>query len=263
MCPAACPSGEFAQVMTRFSPAVPPRLHASSLTHAGKVRSNNEDSMFVNTRRGIFAVADGMGGAAAGEVASAMFVERVADIPNMLGKSQAVGVEFVKDTFIYANQDIIQHVEESPHHAGMGCTAELLLFCNDGYVLGHVGDSRTYLFRDHGIRRLGRDHTLVQAQLDQGMLSAEEAAGHPYRNVLLRAVGINETLMVDIIRGQYRSRDVFLLCSDGLTDMISEAQLSEVVTWRQRPEDIAAQLVDKANLAGGRDNITVVVVMVE
>jgi len=240
----------------------PPRLQASAVTHPGMVRPNNEDALYVNPEEGILSVADGMGGAAAGEVASSIFIEQIHNIPDMLGKKQLEGVEFVKDVFLAANRSIIQHVEKNPAHAGMGCTAELLIFCADGYVLGHVGDSRTYLFRHGIIRRLGRDHTLVQEQMDQGMLSLEEAASHPMKNVILRAVGINDTLMVDIIRGKYQNGDIFLLCSDGLTDMIPDSQIAMILSHAESPATMAARLVDSANKAGGRDNITAVVSLV-
>ena len=236
-----------------------PRLSAFGMTHPGLVRFNNEDSLLVRPGYGIFAVADGMGGAAAGEVASAIFVERVQDILDRPVKSQAEGIELAKEVFISANQAIVDHVERYSQHKGMGCTAELLIFCSDGYVLGHVGDSRTYLFRDNRLKRLTRDHTLVQEQMDQGLLSTDEAARHPMRNVILRAVGVSEILSVDIIRARYQAKDIFLLCSDGLTDMVSDIQLEGVLSDVGHPEDKARQLVDMANAAGGRDNITVVV----
>ena len=140
----------------------------------------------------------------------------------------------------------------------MGCTAELLVFLDHGYVLGHVGDSRTYLFRSGQLKRLTNDHSVVQSQLDQGLINAAEARKHPMRNVILRAVGTNEVLAFDLIRGRIQLGDLFLLCSDGLTDMVEDGVLREVLAADLPLLQKVDQLVDLANSAGGHDNITVI-----
>ncbi len=227
------------------------------ISDPGRARSGNEDCLCLRPADGILAVADGMGGAAAGEVASAIFVEEVKKIPSVRNLEQAEGLELVKDVFMSANQAILDHVRRYPQHRGMGCTAELLIFCTDGYIVGHVGDSRTYLFRNGVLKRLTKDHTVVQDQLDRGLLSIDEAERHPMRNVILRAVGVDRELSLDLIRGKTRPGDIFLLCSDGLTDMISEVDITNELVLEIPLEEQVRRLVRRANEAGGRDNITV------
>ncbi len=234
-------------------------LIACGMTNPGLVRENNEDSFLVRPEIGVLSVADGMGGAAAGEVASAIFISQVDALIDRPVNMQVQAVEIVKHIFLSANQAIIKHAEENPNHAGLGCTAELVIFCEDGYVLGHVGDSRSYLYRSRHLKQLTKDHTVVQEQLDEGLLTEEEAASHPMRNVIVRAVGVNETLAVDIIRGSYRTGDIFLLCSDGLTDMVPDARIESVIGSGLAPKEICGVLVEMANNAGGRDNITVLI----
>ncbi len=234
-------------------------FNACGMTDPGLVRENNEDVFYVSNDMRVLSVADGMGGAAAGEVASSIFVRQVQHAIEGPVKLQIQAVELVKQVFLSANQAIIQHAADNPSHAGLGCTAELMIFCEDGYVAGHVGDSRSYLFRNGHLKQLTRDHTLVQEQLDQGLLTEEETVSHPMRNVIVRAVGINDTLAVDIIRGKYRSGDIFLLCSDGLTDMVPDTRIEDVITSGRSPAEICRILVNMANSAGGRDNVTVVV----
>jgi protein phosphatase len=144
----------------------------------------------------------------------------------------------------------------------MGCTAELLALHTSGFVLGHIGDSRTYRLRQTILTQLTVDHSLVQQQVDQGLISQEQARNHPMKNVILRAVGINDQLAVDIIQGQVLSGDLFLLCTDGLSDMIDDHQIQAVLSLEENLTDKAARLVDLANAAGGRDNITVALVEV-
>ena len=234
-------------------------LTACGVSNPGLVRDNNEDSFSVRPVIGVLAVADGMGGAAAGEIASSIFIRQAELMLYTPVRMQVQGVEIVKQVFMSANQAIMKHALEHPHHAGLGCTAELMIFCEDGYVLGHVGDSRTYMFRNGHLKQLTRDHTLVQAQIEQGLLSTEEASSHPMRNVIVRAVGVKDMVAIDIIRGNYRIGDVFLLCSDGLTDMVSDNRIEDVIGSGLSACEICTLLVDMANEAGGRDNITVVV----
>ncbi len=140
----------------------------------------------------------------------------------------------------------------------MGCTAELIAFSNQNYVLGHVGDSRTYLYRKGQLRQMTHDHSLIQEQVDQGIITPDEAKRHSLRNIILRAVGTQETIAVDLIRGKAQFGDLFLLCSDGLTDMIDDLLIQEVLSL---PVDIVQKgekLIDLARLKGGFDNITVV-----
>ncbi|HHO76979.1 MAG TPA: Stp1/IreP family PP2C-type Ser/Thr phosphatase [Deltaproteobacteria bacterium] len=225
----------------------------------GLIRKNNEDSFLIDPRMGFCTVADGMGGAAAGEVASNIFVETASQC---LSLRQSVSPDhistLVQKTFSLANQRILEHVQAHPDHNGMGCTAELLAFSDTGFVLGHMGDSRTYRMRNLELKQLSKDHSLVQDQLDQGLITSEQAQKHPHRNVILRAVGISDSVSLDLIRGKTYPGDLFLLCSDGLTDMVShERILEELKTNKDLPE-LVDILIDLAKQAGGKDNITVV-----
>jgi PPM family protein phosphatase len=225
----------------------------------GLRRSNNEDAFLVHPELGFLALADGMGGAAAGEVASRLFTETAFEVFSKTGgESEGDTASWVQDTFQKANQRMLNHVKENPVHRGMGCTAELLAFGDRYYVLGHVGDSRTYLFRNGQLRQLTRDHSFIQDQIDQGLMTAAEAKNHPFRNVILRAVGAEETLAVDLTRGKTLAGDVFLLCSDGLSNMVDDLLIQE---WLLSPLGLSEKverLIQLAKAAGGYDNITVV-----
>ena len=158
---------------------------------------------------------------------------------------------------------ILSHVKEVPSHAGMGCTAELLAFHNDGFVLGHVGDSRTYSLSKGMLKQLTRDHTFVQEQLDQGLISREQAKTHSMRNLILRVVGSDDGLEVDIIPGTVLFGDIFLLCTDGLSSMVEDVQIKKILALEEPLAVKATMLIDKANNAGGKDNITVVLIEIK
>ncbi len=228
-------------------------------TDTGLVRANNEDTFAIDPDAGYCLVADGMGGAAAGETASRLFAAAAAEI---LGPrppaDENQAVEKVRDAFRHANKLILDHVEENPHHKGMGCTAELLALHAGGYVIGHMGDSRTYRFRNGSLKQLTRDHSLVQDQLDRGLISAEEARHHSMRNVVLRAVGVDPAPALDTLRGPVQPGDLFLLCSDGLTDMVTDDAIADVLATARPLETLADRLIEIAKQAGGRDNVTVV-----
>jgi protein phosphatase len=140
----------------------------------------------------------------------------------------------------------------------MGCTAELVAFSPDGFVIGHMGDSRTYLYRDGLLRQLTKDHSFVQEQIDQGVISPEQARSHKMRNVILRAVGVRPSLELDTICGKVLPKDLFLLCSDGLTDMVEDVEILKILEQNGHLSDKALQLIELAKEAGGKDNITVV-----
>lgn len=245
--------------MTRRYTSAMSRVRIVGRTDVGLVRANNEDVFVAIPERGVAAVADGMGGSASGEVASGVFAEAVREV--FAGEGIPGAGEFpalVAETFRRANERIFQMAEANPEHQGMGCTAELIVFHDAGYVAGHVGDSRCYLFRAGALTQITVDHSLVQDQVARGLITPDEAAVHSMRNVILRAVGVEESLAVDIIRGDCRPGDLFLLCSDGLSDMVDDRTIAETLG---RPLDLerkAARLVEQAKMAGGRDNVTVV-----
>ncbi|MFH1148073.1 MAG: Stp1/IreP family PP2C-type Ser/Thr phosphatase [Pseudomonadota bacterium] len=240
----------------------------SNLLCAGKsdpglLRSNNEDAFGVRPDLGLCVLADGMGGAAAGEIASRIFVEAALEVfSRPESRSEKEAHKLIQAAFELAHDRILNHIETQPQHRGMGCTAELLILRENGYVLGHVGDSRSYLFRKGQLKRLTKDHSLIQEQLDKELITPHEARKHPLRNVILRAVGIEENLALDLIRGVPQKGDTFLLCSDGLTDMIEESAIVELLSSPGSIEEKAARLVESAKSAGGRDNITVVLAQI-
>ncbi len=231
----------------------------SGATDIGLRRANNEDIFVIMADKGLFAVADGMGGAASGEAASRIFSDTVleffSDFPSWSGQG---GPEMVREVFRAANKRILNKAGNDPMYQGMGCTAEILMFSGDRYVVGHVGDSRTYLLREGVLEQVTRDHSLVQAQIDNGSLTAVAARTHSLRHVILRAVGTDAALEVDIIEGVGFPGDLFLLCSDGLTDMIDDIRICEILSLSPDLKNAVENLIESANMAGGRDNITVV-----
>jgi protein phosphatase len=213
---------------------------------------------------GCFLVADGMGGAAAGEVASSIVRDTVFELCSRDGYSAAPdsAQELVSACFKTANQRIFSQAKRVQGQSGMGCTAELMVISENRFVLGHVGDSRSYLLRRSGLERLTSDHTFVQAQQDQGLLSEEAARTHSMRHVILKAVGINQDLDVDIVQGALLPGDLFLLCSDGLTSMVQDQRIRELLMFEGPLSVRTTLLVDEANSAGGKDNVSVVLVAV-
>lgn len=234
-------------------------LRAYGKSDPGLKRANNEDAFLVRPELGLFAVADGMGGAAAGEVASQIFMDTALEVfSSHSNQPEQEKFHWVQEVFRQANERILQYASENPHHQGLGCTAELITFYDQNYVLGHVGDSRAYLFRRGQLKQLTRDHSFLQEQIDQGLLSPEEAKNHSMRHVILRAVGIEDTLALDLLRGKAFAGDLFLLCSDGLTDMVEDSEIHNILLSSLRLDQKGDALIEIAKSAGGKDNITVV-----
>jgi serine/threonine protein phosphatase PrpC len=241
-----------------------PKLTCFGESDYGLKRADNEDTFVVMPEVSLFLVADGMGGEAAGELASRIFADAAVEIFSTAeASSEEQRLGLVQRAFTLAHERIREHVAENPDHFGMGCTAELLSFLGARCLLGHVGDSRTYLYRDGRLEQLTRDHSLIQEQVDQGLITSAEAKGHPLRNVVLRAVGVNEPLAVDLLKGKVQPGDLFLLCSDGLTDMVEETSVAEVLASSLSCAEKGKRLVALAKAAGGHDNITVVLCEVE
>ena len=224
----------------------------------GRARKANEDSF--HARSPLFVVADGMGGAQAGEVASRMAVERfAAGLPDGSGTVEARLASLVEE----ANHAIHEHSRADSEQAGMGTTVTAAYVATDGVAIAHVGDSRAYRLRDGVLERLTDDHSLVEEMLRQGKLTPQEAAEHPQRSIITRALGPEPGVQVDTRTAPARDGDVFLLCSDGLTSMVAEDVVEGILTRARSLRDAAADLVAAANDAGGRDNITVVLFAVE
>jgi PPM family protein phosphatase len=226
-------------------------------TDVGRQRRGNEDSSYAHAP--VFVVADGMGGAQAGEVASQMVVESfVQGLPEEGTPEERLSVVVQR-----ANRKIHDRSQSEAESAGMGTTVTAAYLDEDSVALAHVGDSRAYLLRDGELSRLTEDHSLVEELLRGGKLTEEEALEHPQRSVITRALGIEPIVEIDTWTYPLRPGDVVLLCSDGLTSMISEQQVQDAIVQAPDLDAAADQLIDAANEAGGRDNITVVLFRVE
>jgi serine/threonine protein phosphatase PrpC len=226
-------------------------------TDTGRQRRANEDSLLA--RSPLFVVADGMGGAQAGEVASRIAVESFQPgLPDAREPELALA-ELARA----ANARIHELSHSNAEHAGMGTTLTAAYVGEDEIAIAHVGDSRAYCMRDGELVRLTDDHSLVDELMRQGRLTPEEAVEHPQRSVITRALGPEGTVEVDTRSFRARAGDVYLLCSDGLTTMVPEATIAEVLAGNERLRDAGEALIAAANEAGGRDNITVLLLRVE
>lgn len=231
-------------------------------TDLGRRRKRNEDSIHIDPDKGFCLVADGIGGTAAGHIASQEFAATARSRFAVMPETENEKYERIQAIFLHANDAILDYAAAHPGCEGMGCTAELLVLAPGRFILGHIGDSRTYRFRAGELRQLTRDHSLVQEQLDQGLITPEEAVHHSFKNVILRAVGIKKNPALDILRGNLFSKDIFLLCSDGLTDMVSDDVIKKILTGGSTLEDKADTLIQQANTNGGKDNISVVLAQI-
>ncbi len=227
-------------------------------TDIGLKRKNNEDAFFISSDQGFCLVADGVGGAAAGGLASKIFAEST--IETFSGNSDRSEEEIkhrVQEAFRLANDNILQHVTQNPDHTGMGSTAELLAFSEKGFILGHIGDSRTYRLRNGQLEQLTRDHTLVQQQLEAGLITRDRIKQHPLRNVIFRSIGMAKEIELDVLKGPAHQEDLFLLCSDGLTDMVPDDHICDILSTGADIDHKVEDLIEAAKSAGGNDNITV------
>jgi protein phosphatase len=227
-------------------------VEETARTDAGRQRLANEDAYLA--RAPVYAVADGMGGAQAGEVAAQIAAE-VFD--THIGDS-GTAEERLSRVASEANRQIFELAHADASRSGMGTTLTGALVSEDEVTIVHVGDSRAYLFRDGELRQLTRDHSLVEELRRRGRLTSEEAEEHPQRSIITRALGPDAEVDPDLHSHQARSGDVFLLCSDGLTSMVREERLRQILVESSSLDEASRALVDEANRRGGRDNITVV-----
>ena len=239
------------------------RIESCGRTDVGLRRVKNEDAFVSSPELGLLALADGMGGAASGEVASGIFADTIRELFSA-GPRPAEGEagDLVRRSFLLANRRIRELAARAPEHEGMGCTGEMVLFTDVGYVVGHVGDTRIYLFRGGRLRQVTKDHSFVQEQVDRGVLTPGQARVHAFRHMILRAVGIHDSLAVDRISGKAYPDDLFLLCSDGLSDMVEDSHIEKSLAADRSLEEKADRLVRSACDAGGHDNVTVVLGLV-
>jgi serine/threonine protein phosphatase PrpC len=229
------------------------RLAAGSLSHTGLVRGNNEDAFLVDKDHVLFAVADGVGGHRGGEVASRTAIEAL--------RAAVAAGRSVQDAITSANEAVIERARGDTDLTGMGTTMTAMVVGGGRQVLiGHVGDSRAYLLHDGSLRRVTDDHSLVEELVRDGRLTPEQAESHPQRNIVTRALGLDEPVEVDLYRLDVSNGDRIILCSDGLTTMVRERDIERIARSEPDPQRTAEELVDAANNAGGEDNTSVVVV---
>lgn len=236
------------------------KLQVAALSDVGKVREHNEDAFGYCLEAGVFVVCDGMGGAAAGEIASRLAVDSM--IERLCAVSTPDDRRCALDQSIEAANHIV-HSQASGNAAlqGMGTTLVAVAIQDHSALIGHVGDSRCYLFRDGELTRLTHDHSLVDEQVRLGHMTPEEAARSPLKNVITRAIGTQPSVEADITELPLESGDTLLLCSDGLIREISDTQITDILTHRPGNIDhYCQQLIDAANNAGSHDNVTVILI---
>jgi len=232
-------------------------VRVGARTDVGRVRTRNEDSYLVEEP--LFAVADGMGGHRGGNVASALTIEAIREARPPWDPSGAPLVEAVRR----ANRVVHERAAGDHNLRGMGTTVTVLQTSATSALIAHVGDSRAYLLRDGELRQLTHDHTLVQQMVDEGKISQEEAGVHPARNIITRSLGVDEDVEVDELPLDLRTGDRVLLCSDGLTAMLHDDEIRQVLREEPDPQAAADMLVDLAVERGGDDNVTTIVVDAE
>lgn len=237
------------------------------LTDVGQIREHNEDFIAWEPAMGLVMLADGMGGHNAGEVASELGVkcirEALADVlrPDLLASNVINFTDALRESIIYANDEIIRVASERLECAGMGTTIVVTLFHRDKVIVGHVGDSRIYRYRDNELTQMTSDHSLIQEMLDNGFISEEEAQVSASRNLITRALGIADTVDVDINEDDTQKDDMYLLCSDGLTDLVIDEEIEQIlVLYKDDPKTAVVELINFANEKGGKDNISVIIV---
>jgi len=231
------------------------------LTDVGRRRENNQDQLLVDELRDVYAIADGMGGHAAGEVASSIAIQALAE--TVSETSEEAPNQVLVDAFQEGNRRICESVLARGEWRGMGTTIVAIVRRDDKMIIGHVGDSRSYLLRDGKLVQLTADHSWVAEQVRMGLLTDEEAHKHPMRNIVTRAMGNRLELEVDVSEQPIHAGDVYLLCSDGLNSMIGDDLIAEILAAnREDPVQACRTLIDTANEHGGDDNITVIVVAI-
>jgi protein phosphatase len=251
-------------------------IQHAALTDVGCKRKGNEDSYFVNPEQHLYVVADGMGGHAAGEVASRVAVEAIDEFVSMTGSDEEITWPFgvddrmslngnrLKTAIRFANNQVLSAMKESAEYEGMATTVVAVLVDGETANLAHVGDSRAYLIRGGKLELLTSDHSWVNEQIQSGLISPEQARTHPLRNVVTRALGGRPDLEVEMQVHEASHGDLLLLCSDGLTSMVPDEEIARVIgECGEELDEISRRLVAEANERGGEDNITVVLLRFE
>jgi serine/threonine protein phosphatase PrpC len=248
-------------------------LEVTSATDPGMVRSHNEDSIASDPANGLVVLADGMGGYNAGEVASGMattvITTEIAQVltnvqPYDIGEDgNILATRIVREQILKANTSIYQAAQNQPQYSGMGTTLLVCLFYDNKVMIGHLGDSRVYRMRDGAFTQVTRDHSLLQEQIDSGLITAEQAKTAAHKNLVTKALGIDPTVEPEIHEYDARVGDIYLLCSDGLCDMVSDEDIGMTLSMLGGNLKLATQqLVQMANDNGGRDNVSVILARV-
>jgi protein phosphatase len=239
-------------------------MHAA--VDPGRARSNNEDSVALDEGVSLAVLADGMGGYNAGEVASSMATSFIrTELGRWLREAsiQASDAEVRRAMDICvdnANRAIFNAANSNPQYAGMGTTLVVAVFRGERLLLGHVGDSRCYRLRAGRLQQITRDHSLLQEQIDAGLITPEQAAFSANKNLVTRAVGVEDTVLLETHQHDVLPGDIFLMCSDGLSDMLDDTGIAQLMLANESMETSAHALIDAANDAGGKDNISVILV---
>ncbi|MDO8700935.1 MAG: Stp1/IreP family PP2C-type Ser/Thr phosphatase [Undibacterium sp.] len=247
-------------------------LEFASLSDTGLVRAHNEDAIETSQEIGLAILADGMGGYNAGEVASRMSVELISKhikqkqqsawIP-LLSRQTLVASRWINDAISYANERVLAAAHEHAEYVGMGTTIVVAMCHQDKLLVAHVGDSRVYRYRRGELKQITRDHSVLQAQIDAGLITEEQAQFSPIKNLITRAIGAQVDIEVEIHDHQLEEGDIYLLCSDGLTDMLKYDQIHTIMKQHCTQLDLCCQtLINGANNSGGRDNISVILLKV-
>jgi len=243
-------------------------LEFFSASDTGRARTNNEDSVALDERVALAVLADGMGGYNAGEVASGMltsFIKTELGLWLSDASSSATDTEVRRAMDICvdnANRAIFNAANSNPQYAGMGTTLVVGAFRDGRLLMGHVGDSRGYRFRAGRLQQITHDHSLLQEQIDSGLITPEQAAFSANKNLVTRAVGVEDTVLLETHLHDLMPGDIYLLCSDGLSDMLDDESIGQVLQAHDSLDEAGAALIDAANDAGGKDNIAVVLVRV-
>ena len=253
------------------------RIKAFGITDAGLKREGNEDSFSTEDDLGLFIVADGMGGHLAGDVASRIAVEMITKsygkwLSNETREDELFGLpdhsltlrgNYIHNSIRLANRVIYEMAMEYEQYHGMGTTVVSLIVTHDLIIAANVGDSRIYLVRNGRIERLSKDHTIVAEQMEVGMMTEEEAETSPLKHILTRNLGSAETVNADVFEIEPSKNDRFILCSDGLTDLVNDEEILEITLQENQPENLCQQLIDKVLKRGAHDNTTIVSVFIE
>lgn len=236
--------------------------HYTALTHPGRVRENNEDKIGLIRDR-VFVVADGVAGNNSGEIASSILVQSIMEAFNKKypsgSKDTAIIRQFFQESIQNGNREVFRAASENPQNANMATTVAAAYFTKKHVLLAHVGDSRIYRYNDKGLELLTKDHSIVQQMLDRHEITSEEAFRHPWKNLITRSIGHTEHVDIDMEVIQSEPGDLFLLCSDGLSDMVQDIVIAEIIGRNRKDLEMAIrELLNRALDNGGKDNISII-----